>query len=76
MTQERFYVLADITSCDGNWEYIGKDEDVTCLDDPNIRVFTDRNEAVAAAKRELLAGRVSPKVIRVHRDFLDVAATP
>ena len=72
--KQLFYVLAyhdDETIC----YYEGRKDFVLDLEDPDILVFTEEKAAKARARIEN-SGESFVKAIRVHRDYLDVAAIP
>lgn len=67
-----FYVIAFFETSDEIYGYLAKPpayDPVDNIDDPNIRVFDSEAAANAANDDE-------GQAIKVHRDFLDVAATP
>jgi len=67
MTQEFFYVLA--YTCQGTlsgYESAGSGL-VAEIDDPRIRVYTSE---------EIPAQTADTKIIKVHRDFLNIDALP
>jgi len=73
--QTLYYVIALVEDEQAN-KYLGNGGTIVdSLDDPNIQVFDDLTKARQRAHR-WQNGAIHAKVIRVHRDYLDVAAVP
>jgi len=72
--QTLYYVIALVEDEQAN-KYLGDGDIVDSLDDPNILVFEDLTKARQRAHR-WQNGTIRAQVIRVHHDYLDVAAVP
>lgn len=71
MSQTLYFVIARVE--DGEIKhYLSREDGPVELDSPNTAVFENEDEADLLASRD----HTSNKVLRIHRDFLDVAAIP
>ncbi len=70
--QELFFVVAFVVDGETN-KYLNDEDGPVDLDDPSIKVYEDIQ---SARKRAHLwhNGAIRAQAIRVHRDYLDVAA--
>jgi len=71
MSKTHYYVIARVEAGEIQ-HYLSRSDGPAKLNSPDTACFEDEAEADLRASRD----HTSNKVLRIHRDFLDIAAMP
>lgn len=71
MSKTHYYVIARVENGEIK-HYLSRNDGPVVLDSPDIACFENEDEADLRASRD----HTSNRVLRIHRDYLDVSAMP